>query len=160
LLICFKEQVVKKVFALFSLTVLLFSSSCDKDFTANGVQQIIKLEVDDPLGQRADEYKLIDVRSSYFFAADCQSIHLNITAEDTTILKQQTEIRFSTLDFDHRAYDLIILSLPDPGHSVRLLKNIYRDKRRYLEFGIEDVSNGRPVPMVVISSCFLFQFSR
>ncbi|RPI03099.1 MAG: hypothetical protein EHM72_02410 [Calditrichaeota bacterium] len=150
---------MKIIIALSCFAVLLFSSSCNKDFSTNGVQQIIKLEVDDPLGKRADEFKLIDVSSSYF-AADSQITHLTITADDTTILKQQTLIRYSALDFDHRAYDLIILTLPDPGHAARLIKNVYRDKQRYLEFGIYDVSNGRPVPMVVISSCFLFQFSR
>lgn len=150
---------MKRIFTLPILAVLLFSPSCNKDFSTNGVQQIIKLEVDDPLGQRADEYKLIDVSSSYF-AADSQITHLTITAKDTSTLRQQTILQSRALDFDHHGYDLVILNLPDPGHVARLIKNAYQNHRRCLEFGIDNISNGRAVPMVVMSSCFLFQFSR
>lgn len=158
--------IMKKILLSALLGILYFA--CDRILEPTPTEtkyiDTFYVSIPDPAGYRANKFELSarDIPGIYNSLVSAYSYipHKEINSPDDTIFETVNLADFYAFDFAKYNYDYIAFELPDPSYSADISKNSYKDKCRFLEFGVYKSTTQKIVPMVIITKSFLFRYPK
>ncbi len=161
------ERIFKASFwAFLSSALILMTLNCERDMTAGGPSTPLyttTIVIPDPLGKRAGDYRLETHSKELGFWLECDGIRpclKEVLSEEDLPLGDKNWRELVAFDFSRFAYDLIVVTLPDPSHYSQLIGKKHRDDALTLEFGVYRSPGRGAVPMVIVPEWYLFRYAK